>query len=307
MHLAQGLDFKRLFESAPGLYLILSRELNIVAVSDDYLRATMTSREEIIGRGLFDVFPDNPDDPAATGVSNLRASLNYVLQNRESHTMAVQRYDIRRPDGSFEERYWSPCNKPVIDNSNEISCIIHRVEDVTAFVHLKNEEAKSLKLTESLRGQVQKMEMEIYQRAQEIQEINRKLLIEIQEREKVESQMRDTEEQIKESQLMFSTIFYEGPVMNTITDVNTGKYIEVNDNFARFCGMAKKDIIGRTSLELNLIADAKYRSDLISEIKLKGFARDVLVEVTSNDGGSRWISTSVHMSILMEGTVFLRR
>ena len=66
--------FRALFESLPGLYIVLTPDLKIVAVSDAYLKATMTKREEILGRGLFDVFPDNPADPAADGVSNLRAS-----------------------------------------------------------------------------------------------------------------------------------------------------------------------------------------------------------------------------------------
>ncbi|HEY0433123.1 MAG TPA: PAS domain-containing protein, partial [Chitinophagaceae bacterium] len=98
-------DFKKLFESSPGLYLVLSPTLEIVAVSDAYLRATMTKREEITGRPLFEVFPDNPDDPAATGVGNLRASLKRVLSLRAPDAMAVQQYDIPKPDGAgFEER-----------------------------------------------------------------------------------------------------------------------------------------------------------------------------------------------------------
>lgn len=56
-------DFRALFESAPGLYLVLTPDFTIVAVSDAYLQATMTKREEIVGRGLFDVFPDNPEEP----------------------------------------------------------------------------------------------------------------------------------------------------------------------------------------------------------------------------------------------------
>ena len=137
MQTPNGAHFQWLFESAPGLYLVLLPDLSIKAVSNAYLQATMTQRDEILGRNLFDVFPDNPDDPAATGVSNLRSSLNYVLQTHMAHTMAVQKYDIRRPDGSFEERYWSPLNKPVFDNNNQLVYIIHRVEDVTEFVHLK--------------------------------------------------------------------------------------------------------------------------------------------------------------------------
>lgn len=124
-------QFQLLFESAPGLYLVLLPDLTITAVSDSYLQATLTKRSAILGRGLFDVFPDNPDDPTATGVSNLHASLNHVLKYKTAHTMAVQKYDIRRPDGTFEEKYWSPLNRPVLNEQGEVVYIIHRVEDVT--------------------------------------------------------------------------------------------------------------------------------------------------------------------------------
>jgi signal transduction histidine kinase len=133
-------DFRALFESAPGLYLVLTPELRIVAVSDAYLRATMTTRSGILGRPLFEVFPDNPDDPAADGVSNLAASLHRVLATCAADTMAIQKYDIRRPEadgGGFEERYWSPINSPVLDAAGSLAYIIHRVEDVTEFVLLK--------------------------------------------------------------------------------------------------------------------------------------------------------------------------
>jgi signal transduction histidine kinase len=157
-------DFRALFEAAPGLYLVLDPELRIVAVSDVYLAATMTRREEIMGRGIFDVFPDNPEDPEATGVSNLSASLDRVRRQKGADTMAVQKYDIQRPEeegGGFEERYWSPKNTPVLDEEGELAYIIHRVQDVTAFVRL------------SERGSEQ--EAEIFLRGQELQELNRKL------------------------------------------------------------------------------------------------------------------------------------
>jgi signal transduction histidine kinase len=149
-----------------------------VAVSEAYLRATMTKREEILGRGLFDVFPDNPSDPSATGVRNLKASLRSVLENRASDAMAVQKYDIRRPDsegGGFEERFWSPVNSPVFGTDGEIAYVIHRVEDVTDFVRLKQEGIERRRTTEELRTRAVEMEAEIYLRAQEVQDTNRRL------------------------------------------------------------------------------------------------------------------------------------
>jgi signal transduction histidine kinase len=138
-------DFRALFESGPGLYLVMTPTLMIVAASDAYLRATMTTRAEILGRHLFDVFPDNPGDPAATGVRNLTASLKRVLYDKRPDVMAVQKYDIRRPEsegGHCEERHWSPVNFPVLGATGEVTYIIHRVEDVTELTRLKQQGAK---------------------------------------------------------------------------------------------------------------------------------------------------------------------
>jgi PAS domain S-box-containing protein len=124
--------FRRLFESAPGLFLVLTPDLEIVAASDAYLDATMTRREDVIGKALFEVFPDNPADPGATGVANLSASLDRVLKNRAPDRLAVQKYDIRRPGVEvFEQRYWSPVSSPIFGKDGEVELIIHSVEDVT--------------------------------------------------------------------------------------------------------------------------------------------------------------------------------
>lgn len=171
-------DFRLLFESITGLYLILLPDLRIAAVSDDYLRATMTIREEIVGRHIFDVFPDNPEDPAATGTANLRASLERVLRTRCPDAMAVQKYDIRRPESEgngFEVRYWSPVNTPILDADGNLVYINHRAEDVTDFIRLKQQEYQQLQETEALRTHAEAMEAEIFVRAQQIQEANRQL------------------------------------------------------------------------------------------------------------------------------------
>ena len=171
-------EYQSLFESVPGLYLVLTPSLTIVAVSDAYLDATMTERETLIGRDLFEVFPDNPEDPNATGVRNLSASLERVLRDGVPDTMAVQKYDIRRPEsegGGFEERYWSPVNSPVLGPDGQIAYIIHRVEDVTEFVHLQRTRSEEQKLTDELRSRAQQMESEIFRRSKELQSLNEKL------------------------------------------------------------------------------------------------------------------------------------
>ena len=96
-------DFRLLFERAPGRYLVLTPDLKIVAASEAYLRATRTQRAAIIGRDLFDVFPDDPD-------ANVHASLDRVREQRVADTT----------------------NSPVLDDQGQLAYIIHRIEDSTA-------------------------------------------------------------------------------------------------------------------------------------------------------------------------------
>ncbi len=130
----------------PALFLVLrpDERFTVLDASDEYLRATLTRREEIVGRGLFEVFPDNPAEPDAQGVARLRASLERVLATRSADAMPITRYDIRRPGedgGGFIERHWNPVNAPVLADDGSIEVIVHRVEDATEVVRLRKQDA----------------------------------------------------------------------------------------------------------------------------------------------------------------------
>jgi signal transduction histidine kinase/CheY-like chemotaxis protein len=138
------LDFRALFEAVPGRYLVLAPDLTIIAVSDAYTRMTMTVRGAIVGRAIFDVFPDNPDNANAAAANALRASLDRVLEIGRPDVMPEQKFLAPRPiteGGGFEERYWSALNTPVFDGMGELRWIIHRVQDMTDLVRLRIEEA----------------------------------------------------------------------------------------------------------------------------------------------------------------------
>jgi PAS domain-containing protein len=168
---AVQVHFRALFESAPGLYLVLEpQEFRIVAASDAYLRATMTERESIMGKPMFEIFPDDPTEPFADGVRNLRASLERVRSNGVADVMAVQRYPVRRPASqgrTFEERWWSPINSPVFGPDGELAYIIHRVEDVTPFIRHMQEQGREADGLHLLESRAQHMEAEIVLRASE--------------------------------------------------------------------------------------------------------------------------------------------
>ena len=91
---SSSLELKAFIQSAPNIVLLLEPDFTIVAVSDPLLKATMMSREDIIGKQLFDVYPDNPHDPTADGETNLRASLERVLKTGSPENMAIR--EVRR-------------------------------------------------------------------------------------------------------------------------------------------------------------------------------------------------------------------
>lgn len=130
-------------KSLPGNFLVLLPDapvFTIVEVSDEYNKATLTNRSNIIGAGIFEIFPDDPQDMNADGVKNLSRSFETVLSTGESHEMPVQRYPILEPgSGAFVEKFWAPVNKPVIVDGR-IVYIIHSVIDVTESRVLRSRE-----------------------------------------------------------------------------------------------------------------------------------------------------------------------
>ncbi|HUA90027.1 MAG TPA: ATP-binding protein, partial [Steroidobacteraceae bacterium] len=156
-------DFQLLFAQSPEVLLVLlpdAPRYTMVAATNARWQATHTSAATL-GRGLFEVFPDNPDDPSATGTHNLRASLDRVVRTRQPDTMPVQKYDIRGPDGAFQVRHWSPKNLPVLSAAGDLLYILHRVEDVTELVRASEAGA-------ALRGRTQEMEREVVRRSAEL-------------------------------------------------------------------------------------------------------------------------------------------
>ncbi|MFV8356384.1 PAS domain S-box protein [Flavobacterium sp. XS1P32] len=128
------IDYVALFEQSQGLVLVIDTNFTIVAASDDFIKKTKTTRENITGRDIFVVFPLNPEDRTSDGESKMRASFNWVIKNKTADTLPIVRYDIPKrtsESGGFESKYWKVINSPILDANNNVKYIIQRSEDVT--------------------------------------------------------------------------------------------------------------------------------------------------------------------------------
>ncbi|KUM75119.1 PP2C family protein-serine/threonine phosphatase [Streptomyces griseorubiginosus] len=163
-----SIDYAAVFQALPGVVALVTPDLVFADVNEEFLGVSGRRREEIVGRYFFDVFPDNPNDRAATGMRNLAASLRRVLDTGERDAMALQRYDVEDPErpGEWQVRYWSPVNAPVLGPDGKVALVVHRVEEVTELMRARGGPRGS-------RARV--LEAELYTRAREIQEFNERL------------------------------------------------------------------------------------------------------------------------------------
>ncbi|MCH6160050.1 PP2C family protein-serine/threonine phosphatase [Streptomyces marispadix] len=167
------IDYAAIFAALPSPYVVLDPDLVIRDVNRVYLRSTGRSREGLLGQYFFDAFPPNPREAVSEGVQKLRSSLLRAVEGGRVDSMAPVKYDIpvaSRP-GVFEERWWSPINTPVLDGDGNVVWVIHRVEDVTAFVHAR----RSARAEEQAPQRHEGRAAEIYTRAQELETLNDEL------------------------------------------------------------------------------------------------------------------------------------
>lgn len=282
--LKQETDYKILFESLPGSYLVLLPDLSICAVSDDYLKATLTKRPEIIGRNIFDVFPENAANSAASAIKNLDSSLHFVLKYKEKHTMAIQRYDMRTPNGRFEERYWSPVNKPILNADNEVIYIIHAAEDVTDFILSSNKLHKNERMPDTALSRVEKIEIELMRRSKEIAGLNRQLEQIVEERTAVLTMtLKDVVE--------YKTALDVSNIISVTDQYGTIQY--ANDNFCKISKFSRSELEGKNHRIIKSGYHTKeFYTNMWNTISAGNIWRGE-IKNKAKDGTFYWVDTTI--------------
>jgi PAS domain S-box-containing protein len=146
-------SYHRVFESLPGLYLLLSPGLTVRAVSDDFLRAVGRERAAVTGKSAREVLtgPGGPYDAGAAAA--LEASLQRVLATRQAHQLDALPVTAPGPGLPGGNHYWQPTHLPVLAENGAVTALIHRADDVTGRVPAAPPPAAQPGLLESLFAQ----------------------------------------------------------------------------------------------------------------------------------------------------------
>ncbi|VXC37308.1 PAS domain S-box-containing protein/diguanylate cyclase (GGDEF) domain-containing protein [Pseudomonas sp. 8Z] len=111
-------------------------------------------------------------------------------------------------------------------------------------------------------------------------------LVDISERVLREQRLRASEEK-------FAKAFHSSPDAITITERDTGRYIEVNEGFTRITGYQSAEVIGRTSFEINIWAIPEERTQMIEHLTLYGQVLHMEMHGRHRNGGQCLVDVSV--------------
>lgn len=229
-------------ESAPNMYLVLSPDLYILTASNLLLQAISAKRSDLVGKHIFEAFPDNPDLPDADGVQNINASLQEVLRTRQPHYMPVQRYDV--PDvanpGKFIARYWDPSHTPVLNDAGEIEYIIQLATNITEKILAQQELKQTENELAAAYEEVQVLNEELITSNEELKEAQDEL---IQVNRQLEHRIASRTHALSESENQFKQMADSIIQMIWITDA-TGFHEYYNKRWYDFTGTSYEQTQG---------------------------------------------------------------
>ncbi|MEO1659375.1 MAG: HWE histidine kinase domain-containing protein [Pseudomonadota bacterium] len=116
---------KSIFDRMPNAAMILDRDLVFVDANEAYCQAVQTEKSAMMGRYVFDVFPDTPErvEPVLTAFQ--RTLAGDVVQ------LDAQPYKLQLADGTIEDRIWQVTQFPIFDDAGMVQFLVQRCEDVT--------------------------------------------------------------------------------------------------------------------------------------------------------------------------------
>jgi PAS domain S-box-containing protein len=256
-------DYQSLFQSAPDPCLVLSPDLQVLSVNDSYLRATATSREGILGRGLFEVFLPVRN---ATVLDNLRASVDHVLQAGAADVMPVQNCAIPKPGATADEivtRFWRISSTPVFGKNEKLAYIVLQIQDVTDFVLQRFDHPAGT----------------AHDGGSDVNELQR-----------ADEQLAVQNEKLRESEQRFASFMFYLPAIAWIKDLD-GKYVYVNSQTERVFPALYADIIGSTDFDLFPEETARHFKDTDQRVLAEGSIKTTEV-LRQPDGTARYITVT---------------
>jgi len=113
------------------------------------------------------------------------------------------------------------------------------------------------------------------------------------------------EEALRSSEERFFKAFHISPAPTIISNLEDGRYLDVNESFAKMLGFSREEMIGRTASELNVWANYDDRKSVVEKLAARGFLRDVALDLQTKSGNTRHVLASAEIISLLKGKFML--
>ena len=107
------------------------------------------------------------------------------------------------------------------------------------------------------------------------------------------TERKHAEEALKASESRFSIAFNSNPMLASISMLEGGRFLAVNDSFVALTGYSREEAVGHTALELNLWPDPEDRSRVMEKLKKETSVRDFEAKIRLKNGEERMLLLSV--------------
>jgi len=101
------------------------------------------------------------------------------------------------------------------------------------------------------------------------------------------TERKNTEQALRESEEKFSKAFRTSPDVMTITDFETGHYLEVNEAHEKVFGYKREEVIGRSPTEIGIHSNPEIRDRMLQLLREHGSFSNVEIETSTRDGRRR--------------------
>lgn len=127
--------YKSIFEKLPFPCLLFEKKADVFIIKEAntfYCEVTHTHAEDLRGKFIEEVFPENP---FSLGLNDIRESLKIASTTLSSHKIDVLRYDLfDKHKDVYELKYWEIENIPILDENGNLTYILNVVKDITSEV-----------------------------------------------------------------------------------------------------------------------------------------------------------------------------
>jgi two-component system cell cycle sensor histidine kinase/response regulator CckA len=120
------------------------------------------------------------------------------------------------------------------------------------------------------------------------------------------TERKQAETALKFSEEKFSKAFRLSPDAMSISDLETGCYLEVNEAYEKMFGFTKAMVIGRSPLELNLLPDPEIYEQMQKVLRQQGYLHNFEIRVNTFGGDILTVLHSLEIIDLGERKCVLR-